>query len=148
MPERRSNRTPITDMALTRQLQYVANESGLVDLVIATDNGLMLAEAATRGRGEMLAAMAGSIYELNKKFPDMGGPEDIHSYRMLRNDNSCISAYFFEHDGQQLILMLTSPPDMKAKEYGQRMVTGVQRILSETNEDILSDDAAREKFRE
>lgn len=147
MDERRKDRTPITELAVTKQLQYVADESGLNDIVVATSNGLLLAEAATHGRGELLAAMAGTIWDMNSRIGAQGGPTDISTYRMLHEDGSCICAYFFEHEGQQLVLMLTTPPDTKEKQFSDRLVTGVQRILDEENEDLLADDNAREKYR-
>lgn len=147
MEERRKDRTPITDAAVAKQLQFVANESGLTDIVVATDNGLLLAEAATNGRGEMLAAMAGTICELNGRLSAQGGPGDISCYRMRREDGSSICANFFEYEQQKLVLMMVTPPDVKEQQYSKRLVTGVQRILSETNEDILADDNAREKYR-
>ncbi|MDH5632801.1 MAG: hypothetical protein OEZ10_07375 [Gammaproteobacteria bacterium] len=147
MEDRRRDRTPITELALGKQLEHVAEEGGFSDVVVATHDGLMLAEAATHGRGEQLAAMAGSLWEMRHTLTQKGCPNDITVHRMLREDGSCISARFFSYMDQDLVLMLTSPPDANEKAYIERLSNGIQRILYEVSDEIVKADDGRDKFR-
>lgn len=130
--ERRRDRSNVRQIAVIKQLEYIAREGGFGALVVATDQGLKVAETPPAADAEQLAMLGGLLLDLQtlaRRHQTLG---EIPEIRLRRKDNSCIVCRLFDYEGTGMALLVVAPAVEGVDEtLLERTVTGVQRILSE-----------------
>jgi hypothetical protein len=119
--ERRCLRSDDTRTALAYQLAFSAVESGMDALVLADDQGLLVASSPSTRRPEEIAAYGPLVLEPELLQPDC---------ELAQRDD--VSVQCFEHDGARLFLVGLGGVVAHRSMALMRAMRGVSRILRST----------------
>lgn len=124
---RRRERSPYTSEALSLQLSHVKNQYHFEEVVLADEEGNVLANAGSRTRALMIAAVAPE-HDPAKRRETIAGGLTVN----LDAPESMLDVTPFDAEGQRAYLCVLAAPQRRARKGSDHAMRGIRRILTNT----------------